>query len=223
MTDTTTTPKSSVDRPSTRPVTAPPRLRRRPAVAGLGIALVALGGLAAGWLATSMDDSTPVVVAAREVYRGQVIGPEDLAVANISGLSPAAVLPGDQVDAVVGQTATTDLQAGVPVAPGSVSTETVPGPGESVVGILLAPGQLPTVELRPGDRVRIVATPRTQDDAPTSVAPGASAVVAGTSLDETSGHTVVNVVLPAPQAPEVAALAATGRAALILDNAAAVG
>ena len=49
---------------------------------------------------------------------------------------------------------------------------------------------------------------------------GLKAVVASTGQDETSGHTVVNVLLPAAQAPEIAALAATGRVALIVDSAA---
>jgi hypothetical protein len=36
-------------------------------------------------------------------------------------------------------------------------------------------------------------------------------------VDEVSGNTVANVAVPAPQAASLAALAATGRAALVLD------
>lgn len=218
MTDTTTahtaTPLAAAAR-----TPAPPRLRRRPALAGLGIALVCLGGLAAAWIVTGMDSSTSVVVAARDVYRGQVIASEDLTEARISGLGPSAAISGEALAATVGQTAATDLPAGMPVPPASVTTDPLPGPGQSIVGIKLAAGQMPTVDLLPGDQVRVVSTPRTQDDPPASTPTGVEAVVASTSVDEISGDTVVNVVLPEGQAPQVAALAATARAALILDNA----
>lgn len=221
MTDTTTTTQQAgAPDPAPQRAPAPPRLRRRPALAGLALALVALGGMAAAWLATSMDTSTPVVVAARDVSRGQVLAAEDLRVANLGGLPAGWALPGPQVSAAVGQTATTDLPEGMPVPPSSLTTQPLPRPGMSVIGIKLAPGQLPTVPLRPGDRVRVVGTPRTQDDPPASAPAWASAVVASTSVDETSGHTVVNVEMPAQHAAGVAALAATGRVALILDSAA---
>lgn len=218
MTDTTTahtaTPLAAAAR-----TPAPPRLRRRPALAGLGLALVCLGGLAAAWIVTGMDSSTSVVVAARDVSRGQVIASEDLAEARVSGLGPSAAISGEALAATVGQTAATDLPAGMPVPPASVTTDPLPGPGQSIVGIKLAAGQMPTVDLLPGDQVRVVSTPRTQDDPPASTPAGIEAVVASTSVDEISGDTVVNVVLPEGQAPQVAALAATARAALILDNA----
>jgi hypothetical protein len=86
-----------------------------------------------------------------------------------------------------------------------------------VVGILLPAGQVPTVDLLPGARVRIVATPRAQEDVPTSIGTGTPAVLISTSVDEVSGNTVANVAVPAPQAASLAALAATGRAALVLD------
>lgn len=196
-------------------------MRRRPAVAGLGVALVCLGGLAAAWLATSLDNSSPVVVAAHAVYRGQVIGPADLAVANVSGLAASSVLAGDQLAATVGQTAVTDLPAGMPVSPDSVTSNPLPGPGQSVVGIKLAAGQLPAVPLNAGDRVRVVGTPRAQDDPTPSAASSVTAEVASTSADDVSGQTVVNLVVPSTAAPGVAAMAATARVALILDNAAA--
>ena len=218
-TDTTTAATTASPLVAATRTPAPPRLRRRPALAGLGIALVCFGGLAAGWIVTSMDSSTPVVVAAQDVYRGQVIAADDLAVARIGGLAPSAGIPGADLAATVGQTAATDLPAGMPVPPTSVTGDPLPGPGQSIVGIKLAAGQMPTVVLLPGDRVRVVSTPRTQDDPPASTPAGIEAVVASTSVDELSGDTVVNVVLPEGQAPQVAALAATARAALVLDNA----
>ena len=88
---------------------APPRLRRRPAFAALGVALVGFGGLAAAWLAASMDASTPVVVAAHDLYRGEVLAaglgdPLDEAIADhvltldggvrlLAGVATAAQVP----------------------------------------------------------------------------------------------------------------------------------
>ena len=107
--------------------------------------------------------------------------------------------------------------SGLPFPSSAVTTDPVPTAGQAVVGILLPAGQAPTVDLRPGARVRIVATPRAQEDAPTSLAAGTAAVLVSTSIDELSGNTIANVAVPAPQAASLAALAATGRAALVLD------
>lgn len=202
---------------------APPRLRRRPAVLGIGVALVAAGGLTAAWLATAADTSTPVVVAAAPMLRGQVLTEQQLTTARVSGLTPDAVTPASQLEALVGKTVVTDVPAGVPVPASAVTDSPLPKAGQAVVGILLAPGQVPTVELLPGARVRIVATPRSQEDPPTATADGTAAVLVSTSADSVSGSTVANVAVPAPQAAAVAALAATGRAALVLDADEAAG
>jgi hypothetical protein len=216
----TQTTQSAEARPSTpsRKAAAPPRLRRRPAFAALGAALVAFGGLGAVWLATTLDSSTSVVVAAHAVYRGQTLGEDDLTVASVSGLTGSNVLAADQLASAVGQTAQTDLPAGMPVSSDSLTSSSVPASGHSVVGIKVAPGQMPTVDIYPGDRVRVVGTPRSQDDAPSTVGSGTPATVISTSQDESSGNTVVNVVVPAADAAQVAALAATNRVALVLDS-----
>ena len=220
MTQTAQAADTGTSTSSTRSA-APPRLRRRPAFAALGAALVAFGGLGAVWLATSLDSSTSVVVAAHAVYRGETLDEDDLAVASVSGLTGAHVLAADQLPSAVGQTAVTDIAAGMPVSADSLASASVPGAGQSVVGIKVAAGQMPTVEIFPGARVRVVGTPRPQDDAPTTVAGGTAATVVSTSVDESSGNTVVNVVVPAADAAHVAALAATNRVALVLDSDAA--
>jgi hypothetical protein len=118
---------------------------------------------------------------------------------------------------LVGQTVVVDVPVGAPVPSAAVTSDPLPAAGQAVVGILLPAGQVPTVDLLPGARVRIVATPRAQEDVPTSISTGTRAVLISTSVDEVSGNTVANVAVPAPQAASLAALAATGRAALVLD------
>ena len=212
MTTSTTTPEATAQVP------APPRLRRRPAVLGIGLALVAVGGLTAAWFATAVDSSTPVVVAAAPLLRGQVVTADQLTTGQVSGVAASAITPADQLPSLIGKTVVTDVPAGATVPGSALADESLPAAGESVVGILLPPGQVPTVALRPGARVRIVATPRSQDDPPLTTPRGTEAVLVSTSTDESTGHTVANVEVPAAQAPAVAALAATGRAALVLDT-----
>jgi hypothetical protein len=93
-----------------------------------------------------------------------------------------------------------------------------PATGESIVGIALGIGQLPAEPLRPGDRVRLVLTPVAQGEVTTSQV-AIDALVQGVTSPAADGQTVVvDLVVPAPRAPEVAALAGTGRVALVLDS-----
>ena len=64
------------------------------------------------------------------------------------------------------------------------------------------------------------ATPRLQDDPPgTDQVASVSATVVSTTTDEVSGNTIVNVATASEDSAGLAALAATGRIALILDGA----
>ena len=215
---TSMTPPATSATTATAPATpAPPRLRRRPAVLGLGVALVAAGGLTAAWLVSTVGTTTSVVVAAAPVLRGQILTADQLTTAQVSGLDPASLTPASQLTDLVGQTVVVDVPVGAPVPSTAVTSDPLPAAGQAVVGILLPAGQVPTVDLLPGARVRIVATPRAQEDVPASIGTGTPAVLISTSVDEVSGNTVANVAVPAPQAASLAALAATGRAALVLD------
>lgn len=215
---TSTTPPLATAIPPAPPVTpGPPRLRRRPAVLGIGVALVAGGGLTAAWLVSTAGTTTAVVVAASPVLRGQVLTAQQLTTAEVSGLDPAALTPAGDLGDLVGQTVVVDVPVGAPVPSSAVTPAALPAAGQAVVGILLPAGQVPTVDLLPGARVRIVATPRAQEDVPASISQGVPAVLISTSVDEVSGSTVANVAVPAARAASLAALAATGRAALVLD------
>jgi hypothetical protein len=61
-----------------RPALEPVRTRRRPLLVGLGIALTALGGLGAVWLASAGTGTVTVVGVAKEVRAGDVIQKDDL-------------------------------------------------------------------------------------------------------------------------------------------------
>jgi SAF domain len=210
------------DVPPAQPLPAaggePQRLRRRPAVIAAGIALVALGGLTAAWLAAAVSDTTSVLAVRTPVERGAVISDDDLVVASVNPDPNLHTIPADHLSAVVGQRAAVALAAGSLVTPDSVTAQVAPGPGQSLVGITVTPAQMPAEPLRAGDRVRIVDTPRPQDDPPAAAPPALAAVVVSTMFQDDSGNTVVNVTVPQTAAAQLAARAATGRIAIVKDS-----
>ncbi|MFJ2745427.1 SAF domain-containing protein [Streptomyces sp. NPDC087440] len=201
--------------------------RRRPAMAALGVALVAAGGLG-GFLAyQETGHRTPVLAVARAVQAGNVIKDGDVVVASVA-LDPA-LKPVKAADrkSVVGKRAAAALVPGALLAQGQVTDRALVQAGEQLVGIGLKPAQLPASRLSPGDAVLVVSTPseaaRAAQDAtgkgaavrsPKTVA--ARVVRVGDRAANT-GDVVVDVAVPAADGPSLAAQAATGNVALTLD------
>jgi len=202
-----------------RPVpVSPARHRRRPALIGVGVALVALGGLTSGWLVTSTGDTSQVLALARPVPAGQALVRADLVVADVRPDPSLMTVPAAQVSSVVGLRAAAGLQAGALLTPTSVTAQVLPGSGSSLVGVFLSPAQLPAEPLLAGDSVRIVDTPPAQADPP-SAAPGSTrAQVVSVTAPDASGSATVDVLVPEGQAAGLAARAATGRISLVLDS-----
>lgn len=197
----------------------PPKLRRRPALIAASVAAICLGALASLYAYNSSSNAREVLAVRTTVERGAVITQDDLMVVRI-GVDPALhPLAADQASSVVGKHAALDLTAGGVVTAEQVTDAATPPKGESVVGISLSAAMLPANELRVGDPVRVVTTPGSQGDVTTGAAPAAiDATVVGISSDQTTGNTIVNVQVPYGEAARVAALAATGKVALVLDS-----
>lgn len=196
-----------------------PRLRRRRSrwVLALCAALVAAGGLGTAFAFTSVNDTQEVLVVASNIKRGETIEAGDLAVVRLSvdpALTPVA---GSKVSELVGSRAAVDLWAGTLLTESAVTDSLVPREGESLVGISLTPAQMPSESLYSGDAVRIVTTPgdggEVTDKDPVTI----EATVVGVSRVEETGETVVDVSVPEDEAADLAARAATGRVALVLD------
>jgi hypothetical protein len=199
-------------------VAPPPKLRRRPMLIALGVTLIALGGVTAAWLTTVVGQTQPVLVLRADVDRGTIIESADLTVARI-GVDPAVTpVPEGERDQVVGQHAAQDLAAGSLLTPGSVTDQVIPAAGESLVGVTVTRAQLPARPVRPGDVVRVVSTPRAQDDPPAGEPGTLKAVVVGSRVLADTGQVVVDVRVPARDAADLAARVATGRVALVLDG-----
>lgn len=198
-------------------ITPPPKLRRRPALIALGVALIALGGLAAAWLTTTAGNTQSVLAVRNAVERGTVVEPADLVVARINPDPALATVAETQRDQFVGKRAAVDLATGSLLTPSSVTDAVLPEAGQSLVGVALTGAQLPAQTLRAGDQVRIVTTPRTQDDPPADDPAAITATVVQAHPLPEGGQTVVDVTVPNRDADDLAARAATGRVALILD------
>ncbi|MFZ0530121.1 MAG: SAF domain-containing protein [Propionicimonas sp.] len=181
-------------------------------------AMVLVGGLLGLLVWMASTSSTEVVAVRAAVARGQVISAEDLMVVRVAVDPAVQVVPAGQLTAVAGKRAAADLIPGSLLVPAGFTDLTVPHTGESLVGVALAIGKLPAEQLHPGDNVRLIQTPADQEEV--SAAPVAiDAVVQGVSEVGSDGQTiVVDVVVPSSQAAGVAARAATGRVALVLDS-----
>lgn len=198
---------------------APPRLRRRPALVAASVAAICLGALLAVWAYTGASTSQDVLAVRTTVHRGELITRADLMTAQISVDPALKPLPASAAEAVVGKRAAMDLAAGGLVTQEDITSALIPAKGMSVVGVSLPPALMPATQLQSGDRVRIVATPGAQGDVATDTIPKSieATVVAVRAAGDT-GQLVVDVSVPYEQGAELAARAATGKVALVLDS-----
>jgi len=191
----------------------------------LAIALIAAGG-SGGFLAfQATGERTPVLAVAKSVQAGDVIKDADLIEAQVQ-LDPALKpVPAADRDKIVGKRAAVALTPGSMLTQGQVTTRTLVKPGERLVGIGLKASQMPATRLSPGDKVLVVATPA---DGQTTAAAGkdgdrrepqqiAARIVRVGEKQASTGDTVVDVAVPSQFGPALAAQAATGNVALVVD------
>ncbi len=204
--------------PPSRAVTPPPKLRRRPVLIAAAVVAVALGGALGAWAWSSASSTQSVVAARTAIERGAVIQAGDLVGVQV-GVDPAlSPVPASQSSSVVGQRAATDIAAGTLVTREQFTAQVVPPAGSSIVGVGVTDALLPGEPLVPGDRVRVVATPGAQGDITDTAPVTIAATVVGVHSDEVDGVTVVSVQVPSGVAAELAARAATGNVAIVLDS-----
>lgn len=200
------------------PVIAPVRTRRRSGLLAAGLALMVVGALGAAYLTRLVGNTVGVIAVARDVPTGAVIERADLTIAQVSTDPALRPLPASGLDRLVGQRAAVSLTAGSLLTAAAVTAQVLPAAGQSLVGVALQPAQLPAEPLQAGDRIRIVDTPASQGEPPSTTPPTIPGVVVSTGGPGDRGVIIVNVTVPAAQAAELAARVATGRIALILDS-----
>ncbi|WP_460790655.1 SAF domain-containing protein [Nocardioides maradonensis] len=180
--------------------------------------ITALGCLLGAWAWSATTNTEEVLAATHTIHRGEVIQAGDVQRIRISGDPALTPLPASAYDSVIGHRAALDISAGGLLTPDSTSTAPIPPKGQSVVGISLTPAQVPALPMRGGDKVRIIVTPGDSGATAAGATPFTPAVVVDTALDDTTGNTVVNVLVPYADASVLAARAATGHVALVLDS-----
>lgn len=212
------TPESdSTPRPAAGPgASGHSKLQRSPLLMVLGLLVLAAGAVF-GWFMWATTSSASEVVAAKvDVQRGQVITVQDLTTVRVTLDPSLRTVPGDDLQSLVGRRAASDLSAGTLISPDQLTEVLLPSTGMSVVSVPIDSGLVPSVPIRAGDTVRLVQTPTTGGElsaTPLTV----TAEVVSVAVDDPT--TVVNVLVPAGKASNLAELAATGRVALVLDSA----
>jgi hypothetical protein len=122
----------------------------------LGVFIVAGAALASViWHGFDRNPVT-VVVAAVDLQRGHVIGPDDLAAATVLGAEGITLHPGERAHELLGRRLAVDVAAGGAIAPSLVTDTVALADDEGVVAFALAPGRAPA-EIAPGDTVRVAA------------------------------------------------------------------
>lgn len=134
-----------------------PRQRARRGVLAAGVALVALAIAAGAWWGTRTGGEViPVLALTGPVEAGQTLTRDVLRAAEMTTGEDLETIPVGEVDAYVGLIATGNLPAGTILTPGMLAEFTVVEDGQAMVGIPIAPGQVPAGGVRPGDKINLV-------------------------------------------------------------------
>jgi SAF domain-containing protein len=199
-----------------RPALEPVRSRRRPLLVGLGVALTAIGGLGAVWLASTGTGTVTVVGIGKEVRAGDVIEKGDLVGVQVAPGTALHTLSVDHYADVVGKRSLVRLLPGSLLNPDAVADKLVPGAGQALVGLSLGPAQRPAVPFDGGDAVQILYTPSNQDSGSSSPASPVIGTVVSTQDDPDANRLILNVTVDADSAAKVATWGSAGRATIVL-------
>lgn len=196
-----------------------PRQRNVPWMV-LGVILVIGGALIFAVVASSIGARQSVLAMARAVPAGQVVGDADVVVVELASDGDLRAIAASDRDTVVGQTAALDLIEGTLVTRDHLGAGSGPGEGKAVMGLALEPGQVPSSELAPGDRVQVLDTGASsaagERAEPRILAAARVSEVERVETGASTGDVAVSLVVDDDQAPGIAAAAAQDRVVLIL-------
>lgn len=196
------------------PIVPAPRRRRSRGLIALGIALMAVCAAGAVALYTGTSTLQQSVGVAVRVPFGATVEESDLVPVQVHPDPAVRAVPWDQRGSVVGQRAATDLLPGSVLSTGMVGGVSVPNAGQSLVGVAVKPAQLPATPLKPRDRVLLVGIGGPLTATGNGAIEG-TVVVVGPSGG--SGERVVDVEVPGSRAVDLAAQAAAGKVAIVLQ------
>lgn len=140
------------NRHDSAPVRLVPPVNKKSRPALLVSAILILGSCLAGvWWWTWYDQSVPTVVATANISQGETITRSDLAVIETSGDFGRITT----LDQVVGRLAAGPIGVGEPLTTTDMADTISVAPGNTVLGVLLKPGDYPTPKVSIGSRVDV--------------------------------------------------------------------
>ena len=203
----------------TRPDAVQLRARRNPRLVIAGVLCAALGGLGAAVVHAETSSSAQVLMAARDVSRGEVVQTSDLAVVTIGSAPGVNTVPASELSSLVGGEARVDLPSGSLVGDGAVGEPEV-AKGTSQLGLRLAAGRLPVKVMLAGTRVTLVAVTGTRtgaDDGVPSLRVTGQIVSSPVPLADGASY-VLDVAVPQASAQQVADLAAREQLVIVREG-----
>lgn len=180
----------------------------------VGLLVVALFALVGTWFYSSTSDRQPVVAVRQPIERGHQVTAADLMVVEVASDQALNTVPGAQSAQILGRTALVDLEPGTLVSVALFADQAPVAVGEGIVGLALEPGEYPTLTLAPGDRVRIVETPKGAGGDAEVVLVAAAEVVDVTPIG-VQNQLFISVSMAAAEADTVVAAAAQDRVRLV--------
>jgi hypothetical protein len=176
-----------------------PAARRRNRIAlGVALAAIAIGGNLL--LYSSLDDAQPVVQVVRDVPAGEQLTADMLRTVDADVDSTVNVVPGEQLDSLVGSYAKVRLVSGSLVTSEALQSTPLVSDGSAVVAIQVAEGTLP-IGIR--ERVAVVLVVADGDATPITV--GGRVVGLPVSMNSALGVESLSVEVDVADAATVAA------------------
>ncbi len=211
-------PGSASKSRSGRFITTPGKNQRRMARMGLSL-IVALIGISGGLLALHRSNlNVTVYSAGKAIPAGAAIQMSDLRTETVPSPGIANALP---ITQIVNQTAAESILPGEVLTKGLTAVNPPPV-SDVVIGVALAQGRMPLSGLTPGTRVEIIDTSQQSVRQPGGTAASSSvlgtAVVSGVAPGTNGAGMLVDLVLPAAEAPQVAIAAAATNISLAREN-----
>ena len=188
----------------------------------LAVVLIAGAGGGNAWLVGRLDQRVPMMVLSHDIAWGQPVTQDDVTTVALSPESRSVGISETDWDhALRGQRASVPLHAGQLLSPSALTTNTVPGPGQQVVGLRLTAGHYPARGLVPNDPIQIVpinsqASADPSTGAASAVGPGFPARVVRANGPDPDGALSTDVLVGQAHAGDATNAAATGALVTLL-------
>jgi len=199
------------------------RLRRLDLRVAVGLLLMLVAVLGGASLIRNAQARTPILVAAGSVQPGEVIGPSDLRVVEMSVPAGVAFLSASAEGQIEGRVAAEPLWDGKVLGPGSVAEAPPVAAGMVAITLLLPPESAVGGDVRSGDRVAVLSSRGVdeaggnQQEAATTILLPDVPVLSVRDASTSEGEGVfVTVTLRLEEARAIAEARASGRVDLAL-------